>query len=176
MPLKIVRGDIAQCMDVIVNAANESLLAEVNRRAATSTVPPGRNCSGCPRRWVAVRPERPANYRKFPLTCQYVVHTVGPIWRGGGHRRGGAFDLLLSKIPTTGPGARRTKRGLPADLGGRIRLSHPAGHASWPRKPSAPSLRKTTWRCIWCSTTVPASRRGGKCSERLRTYKQGGRA
>ena len=84
MPFSIVRNDIARVRaDVLVNAANERLMAgggvcgaifdgAGRSEMAAACAQIGR----CPTGSAVVTPG-------FGLPCRWVVHAVGPIWRGG---------------------------------------------------------------------------------------------
>ena len=143
--LEVVRGDITTlAVDAIVNAANSSLLGgggvdgAIHRAAGPELLAECRTLGGCPTGDARVT-------RGYRLPARWVIHTVGPVWSGGGR---GENELLASCY--------RAALAAAVDLGARS-IAFPAistGIFGFPVAPAAAIAVRTICETLVGSTAI----------------------
>jgi len=131
--IEIELGDLTQQkVEAIVNAANRTLLGgggvdgAIHRAAGPALLEECRALKGCPTGEARIT-------RGYRLPAEWIIHTVGPVWRGGDEREDellaqcyrSCFQIVLERgirsiaFPAISTGA----YGFPIDRAARIALA-----------------------------------------------------
>jgi len=131
--ISVFQGDITRChVDAIVTAANEALAGgggvdgAVHSAAGPRLLEASRGIGHCPTGEAVVTPG-------FELPARWVIHAVGPIWRGGRSREpellASTYRSILARAEEVGatsvaiPAISTGVYGFPSDLAAAIALT-----------------------------------------------------
>jgi O-acetyl-ADP-ribose deacetylase len=151
--IEVIKGDITKLtLDAIVNAANSTLLGgggvdgAIHRAAGPELLEECRLLKGCATGEAKIT-------KGYNLTAKYVIHTVGPVWRGGNNNESNLLkncyrnSLLLAvqnNINTIGfPSISTGAYGFPIESASEIAISEVIDFL-----PGAPDIQKVIFVCF----------------------------
>jgi O-acetyl-ADP-ribose deacetylase (regulator of RNase III) len=143
MKISIITGDITKLTcDAIVNAANSSLMGgggvdgAIHRAAGPELL---EECKAIVAKQGSLPPGEAVITKAGKLPCKYVIHTVGPFWRGGNNNE----DIILAScyksclslaiqnniktiaFPAISTGAYRFPKNIAAKIAYKTVINHP---------------------------------------------------
>jgi O-acetyl-ADP-ribose deacetylase (regulator of RNase III) len=157
--LSVEQGDITRlAVDAVVNAANESLLGgggvdgAIHRAAGPGLLAECRTLGGCPTGEARIT-------GGYDLPAGHVIHTVGPVWHGGGAGEDGLLascyraalalardhDLASIAFPAISTGV----YGFPRDRAARIAVATVRTGLA-----DCPALRRVIFSCFDSETAT----------------------